>query len=242
MTVALRSAALVGAISLLGHEIPNHFAYLAVGLAIGIESMGIPMPGETALIAASIASKTGDLNIYVVIAAAATGAIIGDNIGYWVGRKGGRRLLEHPGPFYNRRMALLVHGDRFFESHGPKAVFLGRWVALLRVTAAVLAGANRMDAKKFFVWNALGGVTWAVSVGVVGYLLGATGERLIHEVGIWAAVVAGIALVLVLGYVSLRERRALKAEMSEVEHRLETGEPIAEWHDPQEPTSEEEQQ
>lgn len=238
----LKSTAFVAVISLLGHEISNQYAYLAVGFAIGIESMGIPMPGETALIAASIASKTGDLNIYIVIAVAATGAIIGDNIGYWIGRKGGRRLLEHPGPFYNRRMALLVHGDRFFEAHGPKAVFIGRWVALLRVTAAVLAGANRMDARKFFVWNALGGIAWATSVGVLGYLLGATGERLIHEFGIWAAVVAGAALVLVLGYISLRERRALKAEMGEVEHRLETGEPIAEWHDPQEPNGGEERQ
>ena len=238
----LKSTAFVAVISLLGHEISNQYAYLAVGLAIGIESMGIPMPGETALIAASIASKTGDLNIYIVIAVAATGAIIGDNIGYWIGRKGGRRLLEHPGPFYNRRMALLVHGDRFFEAHGPKAVFIGRWVALLRVTAAVLAGANRMDARKFFVWNALGGIAWATSVGVLGYLLGATGERLIHEFGIWAAVVAGAALVLVLGYISLRERRTLKSEMGEVEHRLETGDPIAEWHDSQEPNRGEEPQ
>jgi len=213
-------------IELVGLEIPDHLAYLAVGLGIGIESMGIPVPGETALLAAAIIAKSGSLNIAWVIAAAALGAIIGDNIGYWIGRKGGRKLLERPGPFYARRMGLLVHGDRFFADHGPKAVFLGRWVALLRVTAAVLAGANHMDAKKFFAWNALGGVAWAVSVGLVGYALGATGERLIHQFGIWAAVVAVIGLGGFLAFLAIRERKALKAEIAEVEERLETGEPM----------------
>jgi len=184
------------------------------------------MPGETALLAAAIASKHGELAIGLVITSAALGAIIGDNIGYWIGRKGGRKLLEREGPFYARRMALLVHGDRFFDNHGPKAVFLGRWVALLRVTAAVLAGANQMDARKFFAWNALGGICWAVSVGVVGYALGATGERLIHEFGIWAAVAAFAALAAVLAFLAIRERRALKAEMATVEERLETGVPM----------------
>lgn len=227
----LSSPLVVVPATLLGIEVPQHAGYTIVGLFIGIESMGIPMPGETALLVASIAAKNGDLNIYGVVAAASVGAIVGDNIGYWIGRKGGRRLLEHPGPFYRRRMALLVHGDRFFEEHGPKAVFLGRWVALLRVTAAVLAGANRMEFRKFFLWNALGGVMWAAAVGALGYLLGATAERLIHDFGIWAAIAGGVLLAAVLTFFALRERRALKAEMGEVEHRLETGEPIAEWHD-----------
>jgi len=219
-------------ISLFGLDIPTHYFYFAVGLAIGIESMGIPMPGETALFIAAIASKNGELQIGWVIAAAATGAIIGDNIGYWIGRKGGRRLLEAEGPFYARRMALLVHGDRFFEAHGPKAVFLGRWVALLRVTAAVLAGANRMDARKFFAWNALGGIAWATSVGLIGYALGETGERIIHQFGIGAAIVAVIAVLGLMITLSVRERRALKREMAEVERRLETGEPMTEIHNP----------
>ena len=216
---------------LFGVDVPNHYMYWAIGLLIGIESMGIPMPGETALLAGAVLSKQGELSIYWVIAAATLGAIIGDNLGYWVGRKGGRKLLEHPGIFYKRRMALLVHGDRFFEAHGPKAVFLGRWVALLRVTAAVLAGANRMDARKFFIWNALGGLAWAISVGVAGYLLGATAEQLIKQFGIWAAVAVGCLLVAAFGYISLRERRALKLEMGEVERREAEGESMVEWHD-----------
>lgn len=197
--------------------VPEHAGYAVVGLMIGIESMGVPVPGETTLLVASIAASRGRLEIEWVIAAAALGAIIGDNIGYWIGRKGGRRLLERPGRHHARRQAMLRHGDRFFARHGPKAVFLGRWVALLRITAAVLAGANGMPARSFFLWNALGGVCWAVSVGLLGYFLGATGERLVTQVGVWAAVAGACVLVAGLVWFKLRERRALRAEQEEAE-------------------------
>ena len=211
------------------HFASSH-AYAVVGLMIGIESMGIPLPGETTLFIASFAAHDGKLSIEWVIAAAAAGAIIGDNIGYWIGQKGGRALLEREGPFYKRRMALLVHGDRFFEAHGAKAVFLGRWVALLRVTAAVLAGANRMPWGKFFLWNALGGVAWAISIGLAGYYVGHAAEQVIKQAGIGALavfVVAGIALFI---FVNVRERRTLESEFSEVERRKAAGEPIAEFN------------
>ena len=202
-------------------DVPEHAGYAIVGLMIGVESMGVPVPGETALIAASIAASRGRLQIEWVIVAAMLGAIIGDNIGYWIGRKGGRRLLERPGRFEDRRRAMLHHGDRFFARHGPKAVFLGRWVALLRITAAVLAGANGMPARSFFLWNALGGVCWAVSVGLLGYFLGATGERIATQVGVWAAVAAGCALIGGLVWFKLRERRALAAEQEAMADRPE---------------------
>jgi len=198
-------------------DVPEHAGYAIVGLMIGVESMGVPVPGETTLLAASIAASRGRLEIEWVIVAAAVGAIIGDNIGFWIGRKGGRRLLERPGRHQARRLAMLQHGDRFFARHGAKAVFLGRWVALLRITAAVLAGANGMPARSFFVWNALGGVCWAVSVGLLGYFLGATGERIAQQVGVWAAVAAGCALVAALVWFKLRERRALAAEQAAME-------------------------
>jgi membrane protein DedA with SNARE-associated domain len=209
----------------------GQYAYVLVGLVIGIESMGIPLPGETTLFLASFAAHDGTLMIEWVIIAAILGAIIGDNIGYWIGRKGGRALLERQGPFYERRMALLIHGDRFFEAHGPKAVFLGRWVALLRVTAAVLAGANRMEWRKFFLWNALGGIAWATSIGLAGYYVGHAAETLIKKVGIGALIVVGIGVVGLLIYLYLRERRALQGEMAEVSRRAENGEPTIEGHD-----------
>jgi membrane protein DedA with SNARE-associated domain len=182
---------------------------------------------------ASFAAHDGKLAIEWVITAAAIGAIIGDNIGYWIGHKGGRALLEREGPFYDRRMALLVHGDRFFEKHGPKAVFLGRWVALLRVTAAVLAGANRMEWRKFFLWNALGGVAWATTVGLAGFYVGHAAETFIKTAGVWAAIAAGIVIAGLLLYLYIRERRTLKAEMTEVHRRQESGEPIAEYQSPE---------
>ncbi|CAB4879581.1 MAG: DedA family protein [Actinobacteria bacterium] len=215
----------------LGSILQGQFAYLLVGLIIGIESMGIPLPGETTLFLASFAAHDGTLTIEWVILAAALGAVIGDNIGYWIGRKGGRALLERKGPFYERRMALLIHGDRFFEAHGPKAVFLGRWVALLRVTAAVLAGANRMEWRKFFLWNALGGVAWATTMGLAGYYAGHAAEQLIHSVGLGALIAVVVAVIGLLVYLYLRERRALQGEMAEVARREETGEPMIEWHD-----------
>jgi len=214
-------------------HVESWHAYLAVGLVIGIESMGIPLPGETTLFVASFAAHDGKLAIEWVIIAAAIGAILGDNIGYWIGHKGGRALLEREGPFYERRMALLVHGDRFFEKHGPKAVFLGRWVALLRVTAAVLAGANRMEWRKFFLWNALGGVAWATTVGLAGFYIGHAAETFIKTAGVWAAIGAGIVIAGLLLYLYIRERRTLKAEMTEVHRRQESGEPIAEYQSPE---------
>lgn len=201
----------------------NWHAYLAVGLVVGVESMGIPLPGETTLFIASFAAHDGKLTIEWVIAAAALGAIIGDNIGYWIGREGGRGLLERSGPFHRRRLALLAHGDRFFADHGPKAVFLGRWVALLRVTAAVLAGANRMPWRSFFLWNALGGIAWATSIGLAGYYIGHAAEQVIQKVGIGAlialAVVAGCGLV----YLWIRERRTLRGEMEDLELQPSAG-------------------
>lgn len=193
-------------------KIPAHLGYWAVGSLIGIESMGVPVPGETALIAAGIAAKSGQLQIEWVIVVAAAGAIVGDNIGYLIGRKGGRKLLERPGPFYQRRLVLLAHGDRFFAAHGAKAVFLGRWFALLRITAAWMAGANKMSAPTFFFYNALGGITWATACGLAGYFLGQAGERLLKTVGVGGAIAVGVLLVAGLVWFKLRERRTLRRE------------------------------
>src|SRR4051812_20190095 len=111
--------------------------------------MGLPVPGETALIASGLLANSGRLNIAVVIAVAAAAAIVGDNLGYAIGRSGGRRLLERPGAFQHHRKEILVRGEPFFERHGPKAVFLGRWVTGLRIAAAWLAGISRMPWRVF---------------------------------------------------------------------------------------------
>src|SRR6266480_3834274 len=133
------------------------------------ESSGVPLPGETALITAAVLASRGKLQIEWVIALAAAAAIVGDNIGYLIGRKGGRWLLERPGRFHRQRLEVLRIGEPFFERHGPKAVFFGRFVLGLRVWASWLSGATRMHWRSFVFWNAAGGICWAVAVGLLAY-------------------------------------------------------------------------
>jgi membrane-associated protein len=183
-------------------QIPANLGYLALAGLVGVESMGVPVPGETALITAGVLARDGQFNITAVIAVAAGAAIIGDNIGYLIGRVGGRRLLEHPGPLESHRRNLIEKGEPFFARHGPKAVFLGRWFAGLRIAAAWLAGVNRMHWAVFLFWNALGGIAWATSVGLAAYALGPAAGTLIKTVGL-----VGIAVIVVLGAVTFLWRR-----------------------------------
>src|SRR5215218_2128691 len=104
-------------------DIPPNVGYAAVFALIAVETMGIPVPGETALIGAALLAHDGQLSIVVLVALAAAAAIIGDNVGFAIGRKGGRRLFARPGPFHRHRLAVLDAGEAFFARHGPKAVF-----------------------------------------------------------------------------------------------------------------------
>src|SRR5438874_3070499 len=164
------------------------------------ESSGVPLPGETALITAAVLASRGKLQIELVIALAGAGAIVGDNIGYLIGRKGGRWLLQRPGRFQREREQVLAVGEPFFERHGPKAVFMGRFVLGLRVWASWLAGATRMPWPSFLLWNALGGITWAVTIGLIAYFLGSSAENAIEAFGLYglAAVLVAIASAFVL--------------------------------------------
>jgi membrane protein DedA with SNARE-associated domain len=159
-------------------------------LLIAVESMGVPLPGETALFAAAILASKGKLSIEAVIAVAAAAAILGDNVGYLIGRRFGRRLLEAPGPFERHRRAVITYGQPFFDRHGPKAVFLGRFVSGLRITAAWLAGVNRMRWRDFLFWNATGGIVWAAAVGLLAYSFGHAAERAIKTAGLAGLVLA----------------------------------------------------
>jgi membrane protein DedA with SNARE-associated domain len=201
--------------AVLGIHVSSKLGYLLPAL-IGLESMGVPSPGETALVLACVMASQGKLQIELVIAIAAASAILGDNVGYWIGRVGGRRVLAAPrGPFHQRRIALIRYGDRFFHRHGSKAVFLGRWVALVRVTAAWMAGMNRMRFRVFFLWNALGGITWALAVGLVAYFAGNGAVHAIERFGVVAAVLLGVLLVAAIVWVRRREREELEEDERE---------------------------
>jgi undecaprenyl-diphosphatase len=184
-------------------KIPAHLGYVALFALVGVESAGVPVPGETALIASGVLAQRGQLSIELVICIAAAAAIVGDNIGYLIGRHGGRRLLERPGPFEHHRREIIARGEPFFERHGPKAVFLGRWVAWLRITSAWLAGINHMRWPAFLFWNALGGIAWATSVGLLAYFLGHAAEDIFKIGGIAAAAF----IVLLAGTYVLWRRR-----------------------------------
>jgi membrane-associated protein len=194
-------AAIISVSSKLGYLLPA---------IIGLESMGIPSPGETALVAAAVLASQGKLQIWLVIMIGVASAIIGDNIGYLLGRKIGRQVLEAPGPAHRHRLEAIAAGDRFFEKHGPKAVFLARWIALVRFAAAWLAGINRMPMKQFFFWNALGGLTWGITFGLVGYYGGKAATGVLEKVGIAGAVVLG--LMLIVGFEYMRRRLRRQAE------------------------------
>jgi len=184
-------------------KIPAHLGYVALFALVGVESAGVPVPGETALIASGVLAQRGQLSIELVICFAAAAAIVGDNIGYMIGRHGGRRLLERPGPFEHQRREIIARGEPFFERHGAKAVFLGRWIAWLRITSAWLAGINHMHWPTFLFWNALGGIAWATSVGLLAYFVGHAAENIFKIGGIAAA---AFILLTVGAYVVWRRR------------------------------------
>ena len=189
------------------HEL-NHllssYGYAAVFLIVGAESVGIPLPGETTLTLAAIyAGSTHRLNIVGVIAAAAAGAIIGDNVGYLIGRSGGYRLLRRHGHYVRVGEHRLKIGRYLFDRHGGKVVFFGRFVSILRTYAAFLAGTNRMPWRRFLVFNAAGGILWAILYGTGAYVLGTQ----IHNLSRTAAIVVGILAVIAIAAFFLFLRR-----------------------------------
>ena len=184
------------------------YGYLAVFIFVAIESTGIPFPGETMLLIAAInAGRTHQLSIVLVIVAAASGAIIGDNIGFFVGREGGYRVLRRYGRYIGFNERRLKVGIYMFRRHGGKVVFFGRFVAVLRAWAAFLAGVNRMKWSHFLLFNALGGIVWATLYGLGGYLLGKNIDRLVGPVGTVTIVLAAIIIIATLIFVWRNERQ-----------------------------------
>jgi membrane-associated protein len=178
------------------------------------ESSGVPVPGETALITASILASRGKLQIELVIVLAAAAAIVGDNIGYLIGRKGGRWLLERPGRFQSQRGQVLETGEPFFKRHGSKAVFFGRFILGLRVWASWLAGATHMRWRSFLLWNALGGICWATTIGLLSYYLGRAAGDAVKTFGLFGLAAALLAIATAL-YAHRRHRRGQERKRSD---------------------------
>ncbi|MFI6856432.1 DedA family protein [Streptomyces sp. NPDC050416] len=191
--------------------VPAVAVYALVGLVIGLESLGIPLPGEIILVSSALlASQQGHIDPVVLGASATAGAIIGDSIGYAIGRKGGRPLLAWLGKKFPKHFSEghIATAERSFEKWGMWAVFFGRFVALLRIFAGPLAGVLRMPYWKFAIANVLGGIVWAGGTTAVIYYVGIVAESWLKRfswLGLVAAVLVGLTSMLVL------KRRAKKA-------------------------------
>lgn len=177
-------------------DLISTYGYWAVAGAIAAESMGLPVPGETMLIAAAIvAGTTQALDIWLVVAAATGGAIVGDNIGFYLGREIGFRLLVRFGSYVHLTEARIKLGQYLFLRYGGFVVFFGRFVAVLRALAAFLAGVNCMTWPRFLLFNAMGALVWAAIYGFGAWYLGRKISRLAEPVAIVLAVLAAIAIV-----------------------------------------------
>jgi membrane protein DedA with SNARE-associated domain len=165
-------------------HVPANLGYGILFALILIESAGVPVPGETSLIAAGVLASEGHLSLPIVFAVAISAAVIGDNLGYLVGRSFGHRLLTRPGRWERQRLQFLDEGEHFFSRHGGKTVFFGRWLPVLRFTAALLAGVNEMPWRRFFVFNLAGATGWVCTVGSAAYLLGSSASNLFEAIGL----------------------------------------------------------
>jgi membrane protein DedA with SNARE-associated domain len=191
------------------------YGYWAVLVAVALESTGVPFPGETSLVAAAVFAGTGrPLSIVGVIAAAAAGAILGDNTGYAIGRYGGFQLVKRFGHLVRINENHLAAAQRYFERHGNKTVFFGRFVSILRTWVAFLAGVNRMPWRAFLFWNASGGIIWATLYGILGYVLGRNIPLLaevLRVLGVGGIVLAVLVVVAIVSFVVWRRRRLERA-------------------------------
>jgi len=183
------------------------YGYVVLFFLVGLESLGLPLPGETALVTAAAFAALGHLSIYGVVTTAVAAAVIGDNGGYWIGRKGGIALVRRYGRFLHLNEAHLERARHFFARHGPPTVFIGRFIALLRTWAAIIAGAACMSFTTFVAYNTLGSIVWAIVFGWLGYYFGRDLpllERYISRVSFGILIVTAVGLAV---WVILRGRR-----------------------------------
>ncbi len=197
--------------------------YPGIAAIIGLESMGIPMPGETALIAAGYLAASGHLSLPLVIVSAALGAVVGDSVGYAIGRKGGRRFLNRYGKYLRITPEKLAEADRYFVRHGAKTVFLGRFFPLLRILAGPLAGTAKMPYHSFLAANVSGAFTWATTMGTLAFFFGKPVAVFLSSLGVWGLVVIA-ALLLVRFAVRrwLRDRESRLAPRKVLRPPVET--------------------
>ncbi|MDQ6827880.1 MAG: DedA family protein [Gemmatimonadota bacterium] len=178
----------------LQHLVTAH-GYWIVALVVMLEGFGVPLPGEAALITASAFAAQGRLAIAGVIIASSIGTIFGGSGGFWIGRTGGVALVRRHGRWVGLTEERLKKARKFYDSHGAKTVFLARFIALLRIVVGILAGVSEMSFARFTLYNALGGITWSIAFGAIGYLFGQNLPRLEKLIGRTSLIVLLAAIV-----------------------------------------------
>jgi membrane protein DedA with SNARE-associated domain len=209
------------------HQLMQDYGLWTVFILIFLESSGVPLPGETALITAAVyAGSTSGFALWQVIAVASAAAILGDSMGYLVGRKLGLPLLERWALKYPAVEKRVRVGEYMFVRHGGKIVFFGRFVALLRILAAVLAGANKMPWPRFFVMNALGGICWASLFATIAYVFGSLAADSNGPIGYALLGISIVGLVVVFILFRRYEHRLLEQALKETEQAKKEGHPL----------------
>ena len=212
-------------------DLLGSYGYVLLALLVGLEGLGIPLPGEMALVTSAALAAGGHLSIVGVLATAIVAAICGDNGGYWIGRRNGLALIQRYGRYVRLRDTHLAKAHKYFEKYGSKTVFFARFFALLRVFAAVLAGAARMPYRTFVAWNALGVICWASTFSALGYGFGRQLPRLERYLG--RATLATVLLVSLVAALFLwwrwfEKNRVRIAERSEQRWRRALSVPMLE--------------
>ena len=204
----------------------HQYGYAAIFFSIMLESIGLPLPGESLMIAVAIyAASTHHLDIFIIVPLAAAAAICGDQIGYIIGRWIGYRVLARWGRKVGLTDERLELGRFLFRKYGGGVVFFGRFIAILRTFTAVLAGANKMPWHTFLLWNSLGGIAWTALYGFGAYSLGDAAKRISGPVGIGMAVIAGAALLAAVIFVNRNESRLIEDARREMKRLPEISVP-----------------
>ncbi len=204
------------------HELES-YGLLLLFVVVMLEGCGIPLPGETALITAAVLAGSGRFNIVEVIAVAALAAIIGDTIGYWIARVGGRALIDRIPFAGDAANKFLPKGEAFFERHGPKTVLIARFVAGLRIAIAWLAGLSRMPWLRFLAYNAAGGILWATAYGLAAYYFGQAAVDAVEKYGFFAVIlIVGVGALAFFGHRILTRRMEARVDSAAMKSRAES--------------------
>ena len=191
------------------------YGYWVVFFGVMLENAGVPVPGETILLAAGFFAAQGNFNLWQVMAIAAAGAVLGDNAGYWIGRKIGRATLERYGRYVGLTKARIAHTDRFFDAHGDKTILVARFITGLRVFAALLAGSSRMQWPTFALFNMLGAVLWSVTITLAGFFFGRSWDLLEKWIKGAGLIALGLVVVIFITMFVLRRRRQKREQEQE---------------------------